>query len=66
MKKIASIILCLALVFSVFPKALFAAARGGSGLSLFGEEPADGGHSLSLGELDQALEELEVRSNEHK
>ena len=48
------------------PKALFAAARGGSGLSLFGEEPADGGHSLSLGELDQALEELEVRSNEHK
>ena len=48
------------------PKALFAAARGGSGLSLFGEEPSDGGHSLSLGELDQALEELEVRSNEHK
>ena len=25
----------------------------------------DGAHSLSLGELDQALEELEVRSDEH-
>ena len=48
------------------PKALFAAARGGSGLSFFDEESADGGHALSLGELDQALEELEVRSNEHK
>lgn len=48
------------------PKALFVAARGGSGLSLFGAEPAGEGHLLSLGELDQALEELEVRSNEHR
>lgn len=48
------------------PKALFVTARGGSGLSLFSAESADGGHSLSLGELDQALEELEVRSDEHR
>ncbi len=48
------------------PKALFVTALGGSGLSLFGAEPADEGHLLSLGELDQALEELEVRSNEYR
>lgn len=48
------------------PKALFVTAHDGSGLSLLSAEPADGGHSLSLGELDQALEELEVRSNEHR
>ena len=48
------------------PKALFVAARDGAGISRFGSELEEAGHSLSLGELDQALEELEVRSNENR
>ena len=57
---------CASLDFSSgAPKALFVSARGG-GIPRFGSEPEDGAHSLSLGELDQALEELEVRSDEHR
>ena len=57
---------CASLDFSSgAPKALFVSARGG-GIPRFGLEPEDGAHSLSLGELDQALEELEVRSDEHR
>ena len=52
-------------LFFQLREALFVSARGG-GIPRFGSEPEDGAHSLSLGELDQALEELEVRSDEHR
>lgn len=45
------------------PKALFVSASGDAGLSFLDHGQAENPHSLSMGELDQALEELEVKSN---
>lgn len=47
------------------PKALFVSTAGKLGLSVSDAGLSETVHSLSMGELDQALEELEVKSNEH-
>ena len=47
------------------PKALFVSIEGELGLSVSDSGQSETAHSLSMGELDQALEELEVKSNEH-
>ncbi|MCC8178434.1 MAG: hypothetical protein LIO38_04870, partial [Cloacibacillus sp.] len=47
------------------PKALFVSIAGALGLSVSDSGQSETAHSLSMGELDQALEELEVKSNEH-
>ena len=46
------------------PKALFVDSARGADISLLGSSKE--GRQLSMGELDQALEELEVRSNENR
>lgn len=48
------------------PKALAVRADGGFAISSIGAGRQGEPHSLSLGELDMALEELEVRSSEYK
>ncbi|MCQ4763424.1 hypothetical protein [Cloacibacillus evryensis] len=47
------------------PKALFVSTVGELGLSVSDAGRSEAAHSLSMSELDQALEELEVKSNGH-